>query len=409
MDDRPEWARRIRAEREARGWSRPTAIDALRVHGGPKLVGAESLERQWRRWEAGEVEPSNYYKPLIAKTFGVATAVIFPPARWESEDRELAAITGMETLEIVTRLRASDLSQSVLDAMEITADRLSCDYSHEPPEDLHVQAQAWLRRLTALRDGHLTLTQHRELLSLAGQVALLAGCLEYDMGRRSPAEATRRAALTLGEESGNHDVIGWAHEMRAWYALTHGQYRLAITAAEEGLAKVDPAHSVVVQLAAHKAKAWARMGDRRQVELALDQGRALLEALPYPGNLDNHFVIDPSKWDFYTMDCYRLVEDDRLAATYAAEVVRSSIDLDGTIRRPMRLAEARVTQGVVAARAGDLDGALTRGREALAGDRRSLPSLALNTRELGAVLQERFPRDQRVSEYLEELRSLAVA
>jgi hypothetical protein len=33
----------------------------------------------------------------------------------------------------------------------------------------------------------------------------------------------------------------------------------------------------------------------------------LLESLPYPENLDHHFVVDPGKFDFYAMDCYRLV------------------------------------------------------------------------------------------------------
>src|SRR5579862_2631347 len=50
-----------------------------------------------------------------------------------------------------------------------------------------------------------------------------------------------------------------------------------------------PHHSVAIQLAAQEAKAWARIGDRRQTEVALDKGRRLLEAMPYPDNLDHHF------------------------------------------------------------------------------------------------------------------------
>ena len=57
------------------------------------------------------------------------------------------------------------------------------------------------------------------------------------------------------------------------------------------------------------------MGDRRQVELVLDHGRRILEGLPYPENLDHHFVVDPSKFDFYAMDCYRTAGEDNLAAT----------------------------------------------------------------------------------------------
>ncbi|CAM5465226.1 hypothetical protein GCM10010220_02410 [Streptomyces parvulus] len=59
-----------------------------------------------------------------------------------------------------------------------------------------------------------------------------------------------------------------------------------------------PHHSVAVQRSGQEAKAWARLGDRRQVEVALDKGRRLLEGMPHPDNLDNHFVVDPAKFDF---------------------------------------------------------------------------------------------------------------
>ncbi len=52
----------------------------------------------------------------------------------------------------------------------------------------------------------------------------------------------------------------------------------------------------------------------------------------------------------------------------------------------MRNAEARLTLGLVAARVGDLDRAVHFGERALQGERRSLPSLLMVSRELGAAL-----------------------
>ena len=123
--------------------------------------------------------------------------------------------------------------------------------------------------------------------------------------------------------------MAWAQEMRAWFALTRGDYRGVLAAAATGH-EVAPNGAAAVQLHAQKAKAWARIGDRRQVEVALDQGRALLEQLPYPDNLDNHFAVDPAKWDFYSMDCYRLLgashdagsTENKLAEFYTTEVIR---------------------------------------------------------------------------------------
>lgn len=406
--DKPAWAVRLRAERLARGWSQSDAVRALRTHAGDRAVGQESLVRQWKRWEAGEVEPGHFHKRLIAKTFGTVTAAVFPPIDHERES-DLIAATGMGTLEIITRMRMSDVSQATIEALQITAERLACEYSHTPSDQLHVEGQSWLRRLLTLLDRRLTLAQHREVLALAGNVSLLVGCLEYDMGQRQPAEATRQAALSLGLEAGEGNVVGWAHEMRAWYALTQGHYRAAIAAADAGLAAASPTHSVVVQLAAHRAKAWARMGDRRQVELSLDRGRDLLEALPYPDNVDNHFVVDPSKWDFYTMDCYRLVGDDQLAETYAREVLRTAVDHDGRVRRPMRAAEAFITLGVVATRNHDLEQAVAQGRRALAQDRKSLPSLTMFTGELVRELQNHFPDEPAVRDYIREIQAAVSA
>src|SRR5215207_37217 len=125
------------------------------------------------------------------------------------------------------------------------------------------------------------------------------------------------------------------------------------------------------------------------------------ESLPYPDDLDNHFVVDPAKFDFYAMDCYRVVGENDLASVYAQEVIRSSTDMDGSARKPMRIAEAKVTLGVVAARSGDLDTATALGTEALVGDRKSLPSLVLASRELVQVLKERYPDEPESAEYVE--------
>ena len=412
-DGRPAWTRRIREERAARGWSQSQLVAALRMHSDRELPADGTLLRRVKSWEAGEHEPDSFYRPLIAKTFGTVTAAIWP--EHERQDTALIAASGMDTLEILTRLRSSSVDQATIDALRITVDRLCSDYPHMTPGELLVEGRQWLRRIDALRERRMTLDQHRQVLGLAGVLAELVGCVEYDTGNKQTAEATRRVALSLGEESADPEVIGWAWEMRCWFALTTGNYRDVIRAAEAGEAQA-PGTRAAVQLAAQRAKAWARIGDRRQTEVALDTGRARLEVLPYPENLDNHFAVDPAKWDFYGMDCYRLLgaasgadsTENRLAQTYAEEVIRLGTDYDGTQRSPMRIAEARVTLGVVAARQGDAEGAVVHGRAALAGARKSLPSLLMVSSELAAAVS-RFPDAAPAVEYLDELRQLGHA
>ena len=154
---------------------------------------------------------------------------------------------------------------------------------------------------------------------------------------------------------------------------------------------------------AHRTRPTGRLTP----EIALDRGRRLLDAMPYPENLDHHFVIDPTKFDFYAMDCYRLLADDMMAENLAHEVIQASTDFDGRERAPMRLAEARITLGVVAARQGDLDEAVSQGERALTGQRKSLPSLLMASRDLTRVLNERYPTVTGTRKYLDQLHTLS--
>lgn len=101
---------------------------------------------------------------------------------------------------------------------------------------LRTDGDVWLRRIVRLLDERLTFAQHRDLLSLAGRLALLVGCVENDAGQPIAAEATRRYARDLATEVDDRDVIG-----------------------------------VTAQLAAQAAKAWARLGNAHQVELSLER------------------------------------------------------------------------------------------------------------------------------------------
>jgi hypothetical protein len=132
------------------------------------------------------------------------------------------------------RIKRDFWHDAALDGLRITVERLCSEYPYLPAQQLLIEGKAWLRRMITLLDGKVTLGQHREILSLAGWLAALVGCVEYDTTNRTAAESTRQAAWKLGEESGSADVMGWAQEMRAWFALTRGNYRGVIDAAETG-------------------------------------------------------------------------------------------------------------------------------------------------------------------------------
>jgi hypothetical protein len=80
---------------------------------------------------------------------------------------------------------------------------------------------------------------------------------------------------------------------------------------------------------------------------------------------------------------------------------------DGTLRSPMRAAEAHTTVAVAAARDGDLDGAVEAGTAAIEIPRQSVPSLLMVADDLVTELRERFPGEPQAGDYLGRLRDLA--
>ena len=77
-DDRAAWARRLRAEREARDWTVPDAVRAMIAHADKPLVSEDSLIRYWRRWEAAAYMPDVFHRSIIAAAFGMEPQQLFP-------------------------------------------------------------------------------------------------------------------------------------------------------------------------------------------------------------------------------------------------------------------------------------------------------------------------------------------
>lgn len=393
-DDLPDWAQRLRRERQVRGWTQADVVAAMRTFSDTPLPNG--LLDQWKRWERGRNKPDEFYRPLIAATFGTVTESLFPTRtstrRTATADEILIGRTGMDTHELVQRVRRSSVDTTTLDALSFTVEQLCCDYAKRDPYELISESREWLQQITGLLDERLTLTQHKDILDAAGWLSLLIGCLEYDTGQTTSAEATRVAALQLGDEAGHPAITGWAHEMRSWFALTGGHYRHVIAAAQAGQ-DAAPGRSVAVQLCAQEAKAWARMGNQRHTVKALETGRTLLDSLPLPERPENHFIVDPDKFDFYAMDCYRLIEDNELAEMHAQQIISNSTAHDGSLTSPMRAAEAEITLGIIAARRGSFEEAVRLGNHALSVSRRSRPSLLLVGSELDNALQRRYPNE----------------
>ncbi len=302
----------------------------------------------------------------------------------------------LAALSAVPKLGRVEAFGDTIEQLTVSTEQLCCDYSSRPVDELRAGARHQLASVQQLLQGPTRPAEHRELLVIAGWLALLIGCLNYDLGLTHHAETARTAAFRLGREAGHGEIIAWSFEMSAWFALTQGRLRAVPDFAVAGI-NAAPHASVAVQLTTQAARAHARMGNRNEVWRALDRGARLLGEHEHPHRPDNHFVIDPTKWDLYTMDCYRIAGDDARAAENAHEVLRLSTRPDGTDRSPLRASEARLTLSVVCLREGDIDGATEWARKAFATDRRSVNSLSTIADELYHQARARYRNDPAIT------------
>jgi transcriptional regulator with XRE-family HTH domain len=298
--------------------------------------------------------------------------------------------------DLIRKIHRTDVGRDTIDQLNVITEQLCCEYVSRPADELRADAHHQLEYVQQLLQGPTRLAEHRELLVIAGWLALLIGCLNYDLGLTRHAETARTAAFHLGREAGHGEIVAWSYEMSAWFAITQGRLRSVSDYVEAGI-NAAPHASVAVQLAAQTGKAHARMGNRSDVRRALDHGARLLGDHEHPSRPENHFVIDPTKWDFYAMDCYRIARDDTRAAENAHEILRLSARPDGTDRSPMRASEARLTLSIVSLRDGDIDDATEWARKAFTTERRSINSLSTVADELYHEARARYGDDPSIS------------
>ncbi len=101
--------------------------------------------------------------------------------------------------------------------------------------------------------------------------------------------------------------------------------------------------------------------------------------------------------------CYTWLGDNERGEEHANEIISQHTLPDGTSDAPMRLADARIDLGVVAARRGDLDQAVVQGNAALDFERQSLTDLVAHASDLDQVLQNQHPGEQLAQDFHERL------
>jgi tetratricopeptide (TPR) repeat protein len=391
----------LRAWRDANHLTRVEMADALNRTSTGQQARLNCDEKRLARWETGEVLwPHAIYRRALQELTGRDAEHLgfIPPHRRGEHPIVVGAVVPRDTLQAeaeifdtleLTRLaEVSDIGAGTIEALNETADLLCRAYPSTPAATLRDRTKRRLQHVIRLLGGRSTLNQHRELLVVAAWLAALLGCLHYDLGEREEAEAARQAAYQWAKQAGNSELMGWAFEMSAWFALVEGRYEQLIEFAQAGQ-NIAGTGSAGVQLTLQEAKGWSRLGDRKQADAALNQGAEMLARMPVPVHPEHHFMFDHTKWIFYASSCFVWLGDNDRTEEHATEVIAQHARPDGTTNAPMRTAQARMNLGIVAARRGELDQAVTYGQSAFEYERQSLTALASSSADLDNILQQR--------------------
>jgi transcriptional regulator with XRE-family HTH domain len=186
----------------------------------------------------------------------------------------------VEAMELARLAEASDVGAAALASVERAVERLRRAAASGPPGSLLPAVRAQRRYVGTLLDGRLTVAQRRRLLAAAGWLSVVLARLHFEAGERDAAEASRDAALRLARQAGSGELVAWALEAGAWWALVDGRLRDAVELARAGQDRAPPASAAAVQLALHEAQAWRQLGDREEAEGALRHAALLRGMLP---------------------------------------------------------------------------------------------------------------------------------
>ncbi len=224
--------------------TRAELADAINKSASGRARKLPCDEERIRRWEAGEVVwPSAEYRKALQEVTGNDPQELgFVPPKNRDGNKIIASANTLETerelfstMELARLLDGADIGVGTLDALEEATDLLNRSYPKTPSAILKIRVKKRLKHVIDLLGRRITIDQHRKLLVVAGWMTALLGCVHYDMQEHEEAEMARQIAYQMAKEANEPDLLAWAYEMTAWFALVENRYEDVIEAADIGL------------------------------------------------------------------------------------------------------------------------------------------------------------------------------
>jgi tetratricopeptide (TPR) repeat protein len=303
--ERPSWAVRLQAEREARGWNKREMARQLHKAAGNEHAPVDSLARQIRGWESGKHFPRDW-AAAYATAFGMDEADVFGPrpgtthtARALTADIE-AEVKRRTLLGLLGTAAAGPLAEhaeklrtalnSAVDSAPTDRDadaweRVAYDYSHEvgalPSDQVLSELLADFAEINVLiREAAGSVRCH--LVHSAAHLAALAAITFINLGDPRSARRWWRTASRAADESGDHLASSLVRGRQAVFSLYEDRPSMSVLdLADEAIeiSRSTPCAGLASAYAA-KAQTLAQIGRHPAAAAALDDLKRIFEVMP---------------------------------------------------------------------------------------------------------------------------------
>ncbi|MFH9561194.1 hypothetical protein ACH4K7_33175 [Streptomyces globisporus] len=395
------------------------ARELASITGERRLTDVTVARRTFDRWMAGELKslPQRDTRAVLEHLFQQPVALLFTAP----EGAEPAAPSGSlvsggdvfgDPLTVISQtefLTQSSTAAVALDHFRGEIQRIVDQYEALGPQALAGQARSLHRDLSArLGDGKHPPAVQAELFRLTGQVAGLLAYMAVNIGTTpAAAEAYCVQAETLAEHVGDTQLQMWAAGTRSLSLYYQHRYIEADAAAAAGV-DLSPHNGQAIRLLVNgRARALARVGDRRGTERAIAKALDLSEQQPsLPSGITSCISFAP-----YSLA--RTLANEitaRLALDDTGEVFSCAEQIDGLIEESdSEWSRALVRLDVAAAllqhKQPEVEQAMALGRRALhAGTNAPITSVWQRANEL-YERAARWHAEPDVGDYAEELRT----
>jgi len=276
---------------------------------------------------------------------------------------EEIAMTTEESARFVRSARGG-VDADVLDQLTADVRRLAADYISRPPIVLFRPLSELRREVFDMLDQRQRPAVLPSLYAVAGRLCALLAHASGDLGHAYAAETHTRTAWLCADLADDDDLRAFVRWVQSNAAYWGGDHRRAAEVAQAGRQHASGGTNLL-RLASQEARAWAAVGEAREVERALSTAAAAAEHAgqePPRGPADEVgvFRFDPGKAAYYASEVRLSLGGEanaRLARRDAEESLRLFAAGPEEQRAPEFVAAAQLDLAGAHLALDDLDGA----------------------------------------------------